>query len=71
MIQFTLIHNFKKKLRKDGTAIINLKAYLDGKRKYISTKIYVKPTQWSKRLSQVVDHPNANAYNAEIHRQLN
>ena len=71
MIQFTLIHNFKKKLRKDGTAIINLKAYLNGKRKYISTPIYVKPTQWSKRLSKVVDHPNANAYNAEIHRQLN
>ncbi len=71
MIQFSLKYNFKKKLRKDGTAVIHIIAYLDRKRKYISTKIHVKPRQWSKRLSKVIDHPNAHTYNAEIQRQIN
>ena len=66
MIQFSLKYNFKKKLRKDGTI-----AYINKKRKYISTKIHVKPRQWSKRLAKVVDHPNAHTYNAEIQRQIN
>ncbi|BDS12310.1 site-specific integrase [Aureispira anguillae] len=71
MIQFTIIFNFKKKLRKDGTALVQIRAYYKRKRKYFSTGVYVTPAQWSKRLSKVIDHPNANQYNAEISRQLN
>lgn len=71
MIQFKFIYNSKKKLLKDGTALIQIRAYQNPKRKYISTEIYIKPHQWSNRLGKVIDHPNANEYNAELSRQVN
>ncbi|WMX12428.1 site-specific integrase [Aureispira sp. CCB-E] len=70
MIQFKLIYNVKKKTLQDGTASIQIRAYQSPKRRYIATGLYVKPNQWSKRFSKVVDHPNANEYNAELMRQL-
>lgn len=70
MIQLKVIYNLNNKLRKDGTAQIHIRAYQNGKRKCIATGILVKPSQWSKRLDKVIDHPNANEYNLEISRQL-
>jgi site-specific recombinase XerD len=70
MIQFTLIYNLKNKLLKNGTALLQIRAYQNPNRKYISTEIYLKPSQWSKRFSKVIDHPNANEYNAELSRQI-
>ena len=41
MIQFTVVYNFKKRLRQDGTAGICIRAYQDAKRKYFTTGILV------------------------------
>jgi integrase len=71
MIKFSVIYNFKKKLLKDGTALIQIRAYSKGKRRYFSTGIYVTPFQWSEKLNQVIDHPNTFQYNSEIRRQIN
>ncbi|WP_052592159.1 site-specific integrase [Aureispira sp. CCB-QB1] len=72
MIQFKIVYRSKnKKLRKDGTAIIQIIAYQNRKRRYISTGLFVEPRYWSNRLNQVIDHPQAAEYNAEIKRQLN
>jgi site-specific recombinase XerD len=70
MIQLKVIYNLNNKLRKDGTAQIYIRAYLNNKRKCFATGILVKPSQWSKRLEKVIDHPNANEYNLEARRQL-
>ena len=70
MIQFTIVFNDKKRLKKDGTASITIRAYYDTKRKYIPTGLYIKPSQWSKKYNKVIDHPNELQYNAEIRRQL-
>ncbi|WMX12388.1 site-specific integrase [Aureispira sp. CCB-E] len=70
MIQFVVVYNFKNKLKKDGTALVQIRAYLEGKRKYFSTGIYLKPSQWNKKSHQVQNHPQSLQYNAEIRRQL-
>jgi len=70
MIQFRLVYNVKKKILQNGTALIQIRAYQNPKRRYISTGLYIKPSQWSKRLLKVIDHPNANEYNAELLRQV-
>lgn len=70
MIQFTISFNEKKRLRKDGTAPIVIRAYENRRRKYISTGLFVTPKQWSKKYHKVIDHPNELQYNAEIRRQF-
>ncbi|WP_052600295.1 site-specific integrase [Aureispira sp. CCB-QB1] len=70
MINFSIVYNRKHQLRKNGTALIQIKAYLNNKAKFFSTNIYVTPKQWSPKRKQVVDHPNAMAFNNEIRRQI-
>lgn len=54
MIQFSVVYNYKNKLRKNGTGLIQIRAYSKGKCNYFSTNIYVTPFQWSKKLNQVI-----------------
>jgi len=70
MIQFSFLYNRKKKLRKDGTGLVQIKAYMAGKNKYISTGIYLSPDHWSKKQKQCVYHPNTLQINAELRRQI-
>mgnify|MGYP002623900940 CR=1 FL=1 len=70
MIQFSIVYNYKKRLRKNGTAEVQIRAYQNGKAKYFSTGIFLTPYQWSKKQLKVIDHPNSFEYNAEIRRQL-
>ncbi|MFK7983527.1 MAG: Arm DNA-binding domain-containing protein, partial [Saprospiraceae bacterium] len=43
-ITFTPVFNLKKNLNKNGEAVITVKAYQDGRSKYFSTHLYVKPS---------------------------
>ncbi len=52
-ISYTLVHNRKKSLLQDGTAAITICAYLNGKRRYFSTNIKIKPEQWDKKRSKI------------------
>ncbi|BDS10881.1 site-specific integrase [Aureispira anguillae] len=71
MIKFAIVYNSRnKKLRKDGTASVQIRAYLNKKRKYFATGIYVTPSQWCARNNKIVNHSNHFQYNAEIRRQL-
>ena len=47
-IYFRLVYNRKKKLNKSGNALIQVEAYRNRKKVYISTGIYVNPQQWDK-----------------------
>ena len=69
-IRYSLIYNRKKKLNQDGEALIRIKAYLKGKSKYLSTKIYVKPHQWDDKQKKVKKHPNQFPLNKTINDQL-
>lgn len=54
-IEFTLVHNRKKLLNKNGEALIQVCCYRMGVRKYFSTGIYIKPEEWNDR-KQIVNH---------------
>ncbi len=61
------VHNRKGKLLPNGTALIQIEAYLRGKKKYFTTKIYIKPTDWDKKHRQVKAHvPNSIRLNKQI-----
>ena len=45
-IIYSLVYNRKKCLNKRGMALVQVEAYLDRKKKYFSTKVYLKPEQW-------------------------
>lgn len=62
-IYFRLVYNRKKKLNKSGNALIQVEAYRNRKKVYISTGIYVNPQQWDKHHSKIIQHPHCEELN--------
>lgn len=53
---YNLVFNRKKRLNAEGKALIQIEAYLNRQKKYFSTKIYVKPSQWDSKRRVVRNH---------------
>lgn len=66
-IIYNLVYNRKRCLNKKGMALVQVEAYLDRKKKYFSTKVYLKPEQWDSKKMIVKNHPNAEAINQLIY----
>lgn len=66
-IIYNLVYNRKKCLNKKGMALVQVEAYLGRKKKYFSTKVYLKPKQWDNKKLIVKNHPNADALNRLIY----
>lgn len=66
-IFYNLVYNRKKCLNKKGMALVQVEAYLGRKKKYFSTKVYLKPEQWDNKKLIVKNHPNADALNRLIY----
>lgn len=66
-IIYNLVYNRKKCLNKKGMALVQVEAYLGRKKKYFSTKAYLKPEQWDNKKLIVKNHPNADALNRLIY----
>lgn len=66
-IVYKLVYNRKKVLNRQGKALVQVEAYLDRRKKYFSTHIYLKPEQWDVRKEQVKKHPNAEALNRQLY----
>lgn len=66
-IIYNLVYNRKKCLNKKGMALVQVEAYLGRKKKYFSTKVYLKPEQWDNKKLIVKKHPNADALNRLIY----
>lgn len=62
-IIYSLVYNRKKCLNRKGTALVQVEAYLERRKKYFSTRVYLRPEQWDVRKSVVKNHPNADALN--------
>lgn len=63
---FNVVYNRKKRLLSDGTALVQVEAYMRGRKKYFSTNIYIIPDQWDKKHRKIKNHPNAIRLNTEI-----
>lgn len=66
-IIYSLVYNRKKSLNKRGMALVQVEAYLNRKKKYFSTKVYLRPDQWDAKKLLVKNHPNADALNRLIY----
>lgn len=66
-IIYNLVYNRKKCLNKKGMALVQVEAYLGRKKKYFSTKVYLKPEQRDNKKLIVKNHPNADALNRLIY----
>ena len=53
MIKYRLHHNRKKKLKQDGTAVVQIEIYKGNKRKYVSTDVYIAPEFWEEKAKKV------------------
>lgn len=62
-IKYRIVYNRKKQLDSQAKALVQVEAYLSGKKSYFSTHIYLKPSQWSARTSSVCNHPHAEELN--------
>lgn len=62
---FRVVFNKSGKLNKQGEGLIEIEIRQGNKRKFFSTKIYVKPGQFKNGL--VVDHPLMNDYNVYLY----
>ena len=47
------VYNRKKRLNAQGEALVQVEAYLGGKKIYFSSHIYLRPEQWDKRKRMV------------------
>ena len=66
-IIYNLVYNRKKCLNRKGTALVQVEAYLNKKKKYFSTKVYLRPDQWDKKRLLIKNHPNAEALNQLVY----
>lgn len=69
-IIYNLVFNRKKGLNKKGMALVQVEAYLNRKKKYFSTKVYLKPDQWDSKRRIVKNHPNAEALNRMLYEYV-
>ena len=69
-IIYSLVYNRKKSLNKKGMALVQVEAYLNRKKKYFSTKVYLSPDQWDFKKRMVKNHPNADAINHMLYEKI-
>lgn len=62
-ITYRLVYNRKKKLSLHGTALIQVEAYMEGKKVYFSSHIYLRPDQWDEKRKLIKSHPHAETLN--------
>lgn len=65
-ISYRPIFNRKNQLDTQGTALLQVEAYLERKKIYFSTHIRLTPPQWDTQKRIIKDHPNAEALNYQL-----
>ena len=65
-IVYKLVFDRKRALNSQGMALVQVEAYMDGRKRYFSTHVYLKPEQWDGRRKRVRSHPNAETLNRRI-----
>ena len=62
-IMYRAVFNRKNRLRNDGRGLVQIEAYLERQRMYVSTHIYIYSTQWDERRRQICHHAHAEELN--------
>ncbi len=62
-ISYRLVYNRKKRLNGEGKALVQVEAYLERRKIYFSTHIYLRPEEWDNRQKRIRHHPQQEALN--------
>ena len=62
-ISYRIVYNRKKRLNAEGKALLQVEAYLKGKRIYFSKNIYLTPKQWDNKKKMIKSHVAAGSLN--------
>lgn len=65
-VLYNSVFNRKNSLLPNGTALIQIEAYMRGKKKYFGTNIYITPDQWDGKHRKIKSHPNQIYLNKQI-----
>ena len=57
-IRYRLVYNRQNTLNRQGTALVQVEAYLNQRKIYLKTNVYLKPECWSREGAQVITPPN-------------
>ena len=69
-IRYRAVFNRKKQLRADGKGLVQIEAYLERCRMYVSTHIYIYSTQWDDAKREICCHPHAEELNWMIAERM-
>ncbi len=74
-INFSLVFNRRNRLNKDGTSLIQIRAYQNNpsgtKERWFSTGIFLEPLDWDEKYHKVCStHPLAHLYNQHLRKYL-
>lgn len=69
-ITYRFVYNRRGRLNDNGTALLQIEAYLHRRKKYFSTHVYLKPEQWNEKKQRIKKHPNADDLNEYIYGYL-
>ncbi len=69
-ISYRAVFNRKKQLRSDGKGLVQIEAYLERRRMYVSTHIYIYSTQWDDAKRRICRHPHAEELNWMIAERI-
>ena len=53
-IRYRLVYNRQNTLNRQGTALVQVEAYLNQRKIYLKTNVYLKPECWSREGAQVI-----------------
>ena len=53
-----------------GTALVQVEAYLNQRKIYLKTNVYLKPECWSREGAQVINHHQSNELNAMLYEYI-
>lgn len=65
-IRYRLVYNRQKKLNKQRMALVQVEAYLNRRKSYFTTNVYIHPEHWDTGTAQVVNHPQSKELNAML-----
>lgn len=58
-IRYRLVYNRQNTLNKQGTALVQIEAYLNQRKIYLKTNVYLLPGCWDRSSAQIINHPQA------------
>ena len=55
-ISYRLVYNRQNTLNRQGTALVQVEAYLNQRKIYLKTNVYLKPECWIREGAQVINY---------------